>query len=331
MKISYKQAQEVFAQISEKYKCPSQDPDYVMLDSTRDRSLEPTFFYYEEQGSIYYHAFHVAPVPDTPYYDIQTPYGYGGPISTSHDHAFLRKAWKAYKNWVAERKILVEFIRFHPLLENWHYYQGDVFFDRETVWIDLMEGDLHNQYQTRARRKIRKAIKNGLTVHWVTYKEFFEHFPSIYNNLMHSLQAGSFYYFPESYYNAWQQIKNVHFAVCKKQDQVVATIFFYNNNDMMEYHLSASSELGKELAATPLIIHEAALHAKQLGCTKLHLGGGTDNQSDNPLFFFKSGFSNERGRFNIGKTIHLANEYEKLKKTWQKNGSVSNRVLFYRM
>ncbi|MBU8713676.1 MULTISPECIES: GNAT family N-acetyltransferase [Brevibacillus] len=331
MQVEYEKAKAVFNRIESYRKCPSQDPNYVVIDANREKDLVPTFFVYEDGGEIYYHSFHVSPIPNSLYYDVQTPYGYGGPISTTEDPLFLKRAWNAYSDWSREKKIVVEFVRFHPILENWRFYQGEVFYDRDTVWIDLTTENLMNEYQTRAKRKVRKAIKNDLVVQWVTYEEFFNHFPKVYDEVMNSLQADSFYYFSDAYYKAWQTEKNVHFALCKHEEEVVATVFFYHNGSTMEYHLSAATDLGKELAATSLVIHEAALLGKQLGYKQLHLGGGTNSHTDNPLFFFKSGFSNRRGNFKIGKVIHLQAIYDQMKDEWlEKNGEITNRVLFYR-
>lgn len=331
MQVEFEQAKAIFNRIENPLKCPSQAPDYVVIDAKREKGLEPTFFVYEANGEIYYHSFHISSIPDSVYYDVQTPYGYGGPISTTEDPHFLKRAWNAYTEWVHERQIVAEFVRFHPILENWRYYQGEVISDRETVWIDLTNENIFNEYQTRAKRKIRKAIKNELVVHWVTFEEFFTHFPAVYKEVMNNLQADDFYYFPESYFEAWKTVRNAHFALCKQEERIAAAVFFYHNSNMLEYHLSAATDLGKELAATPLIIHEAALLGKQLGYKQLHLGGGTNNQIDNPLFFFKSGFSNQRGNFKIGKIIHQPEIYDKIKADWiRRNGTVSSRILFYR-
>ncbi|MGG4497724.1 GNAT family N-acetyltransferase [Brevibacillus reuszeri] len=331
MQIPYERALQIFNDIEGKDKCPSLHPSYLLIDAKREASLEPIYFLYEEDGQIYYHAFHIASVPNTPFYDIQSPYGYGGPLSSTSDDSFLKRAWNSYRSWCISKKILAEFIRFHPILDNSINYKGEVINDRETVWINLQTENLLTQYQTRARRKIRKAEENGLRIEWCSFEEFYSCFPMLYEELLNELDAEQFYHFPKKYYQEWKTFDKVHFAICKRDTEVLAAAIFYRTEFMMEYHLSASNRHGKELAATSLLLHRAAELGKQLGCKQLHLGGGTDNTPDNTLFFFKSGFSKERGLFKIGKYIHLPDAYEQLKQQWEKeNVTGTRRILFYR-
>lgn len=331
MEIDYKRAMHIFNQIPDENKCMSCHPEYVQIDAQRDKTLQPTYFAYEEKECIYYHAFHVAPVPDTDFFDVQSPYGYGGPISTSTDPVFLERASKAYCQWCKDNRILAEFIRFHPLLQNQQYYHGEVLYDRKTVWIDLSQEELFKGYKSRTRNAIRKALKHGVTVEWCTGEEFFVHFPLLYNSLMRELKTSSFYFFSDEYYNAWKASDLAHYALCKWEGDIVAASIFFGDANIIEYHLSASNDLGRRVSATNLLLHNAAEYFKELGCSYLHLGGGTSAEEENPLFFFKSGFSEKSSLFHIGKTIYFPEIYDQLKKEWlETHGILSNRVLFYR-
>ncbi|MFJ9501230.1 GNAT family N-acetyltransferase [Brevibacillus centrosporus] len=331
MQIPYPSALQYFQEIKSEDKCPSLHPTYLLIDAKREKGLEPTFFVFEEGGQFYYHAFHVSGIPGTAYFDIQSPYGYGGPLSTTKDPIFIERAWQSYLNWCESHSILAEFIRFHPILENDRNYRGQIFPDRSTVWIDLKADNLFANYQTRSRRKIRRAQEKGLYVEWCSFKEFMQHFPLLYEELMKELGADDFYFFPEDYFKAWQGFDAASYALCKHDADVVAGTIFYQSGDIMEYHLSAANEAGKELAATPLVIHKAAEMGKKNGCKQLHLGGGTSSDPENPLFFFKSGFSKERGSYKIGKHIHLPEVYESMKQDWEESHHKSaQRTLFYR-
>jgi hypothetical protein len=70
---------------------------------------------------------------------------------------------------------------------------------------------------------------------------------------------------------------------------------------------------------------------KSRGCRTLYLGGGTDDLPDNPLLFFKSGFSMERAEFKIAKYVHSREGYLLLTKQFSNDYEARpNRVLFYR-
>jgi len=51
-------------------------------------------------------------------YDIQTVYGYSGPLSNTKDPRVLGRLWEPFREWCKEKKVVAEFIRFHPPLEN---------------------------------------------------------------------------------------------------------------------------------------------------------------------------------------------------------------------
>lgn len=325
-------AERVLARIEGRLTCPSHHPAYLRIDAMRESGLSPAFFLYEEGQEAFYHAFLIRAVPGLDLYDIQTPYGYGGAVATTSNSSFLSRAWTSFHAWCRENNILAELVRFHPLLENWRLYPGEVMFNRETVGIDLTGGNLFAQYLTRARRKVRKALRQGLIVEWTDHAEFFRYFPLLYQRLMEEREAQPFYFFPDRYYQAWEGFEQAHYALCRRDGEVVAAALFYRNNEMLEYHLSAATEWGKEWGATSLLIHEAALLAKGLGCRWLHLGGGTDPLPENSLFFFKSGFSASRGKFYLGRTIFLPERYEELRRLWrEQHGTEPNRVLFYRV
>ena len=50
------------------------------------------------------------------FYDIQSPYGYGGPVvnEAGEDKTFLRDAWQYFSDWCDRTGVVGEFCRFHP-------------------------------------------------------------------------------------------------------------------------------------------------------------------------------------------------------------------------
>lgn len=331
MRVSPDVAAAVFHRLPGALQAPSLHPAYVQADTSRASDLAPVFFVYEHGGEFLYHAFHMAAVPGSPYQDIQSPYGYGGPVATSEDPEFLAQAWQNYSDWCCEQRVIAEFVRFHPLLRNWRFFSGDVLHDRETVYVDLKLPDLLSSYGIRARTAVRKATKQGLHLEWWPAEEFNEIFQPLYYATMGSLKASSFYFFPATYFEQLDRWDSVHRAVCLYGNQPVAAAIFLQGSEILEYHLSAANDVGKKLGATNLLLHEAGLFGQKAGLGQLHLGGGTTAESGNSLLFFKSGFSAARASFKIGRRIHDPAVYLELKSQWQKKtGSSGNRVLFYR-
>lgn len=331
MRVGYREALDAFALLPGSIKSPYHHPGFVACDAQRDRSLEPVFFVYKMSGEVFYHAFHLGRVADTTLADIQSPYAYGGPLSSTLDPDFLARAWERYLTWCRDQNLLAEFVRFHPLLDNWRYYRGENRCERETVWIDLQQSDLFSSYSPRVRNVLQKAVKNHLKVEWVTTLSAYRTFSAIYKTSLERLQADQFYFFPDDYFDAIRKFGNSHLALCSKDGSLLAAALFIRESHMMEYHLAAATLEGYKYGASSLLVHQAGVRARELGCSILHLGGGTDNRPENSLFFFKTGFSNQKAAYRIGYFIHRPDVYEKLLGERQdKHGGIENKILFYR-
>lgn len=331
MQVDFSTAGEVFAKLPDHLKSPYFHPSYVLNDALRDSALEPVFFVYSDGGEFFYYAFHLGRVLETTFLDIQSPYAYGGPLASTVDPGFLAQAWQSYLAWCREHNVLAEFIRFHPLRKNWIYFPGEAQYLRETVWMDLQQEELFPSYSTRVRTAIRKAVKNSLRVEWVDPAQCYRAFLDLYTEAMTLLQAEQFYFFSPEYFQKLANWPQSYLAFCLQGEELLAAAFFLQEADLLEYHLAAASPEGKKYCAANLILDQAALLGKKLGCRMLHLGGGTDDGPHNPLLFFKSGFSSRRASFLIGKLIHAPAAYEKLQREWEeKYGKHKEKILFYR-
>ena len=76
------------------------------------------------------------------FYDIQPPYGYGCPVFNYKNKNFLVNARNEFCKWVKKNKILVEFIKFHPLVDPiikdiWCTENDQLIFNRKVVTLNL--------------------------------------------------------------------------------------------------------------------------------------------------------------------------------------------------
>ena len=301
------------------------------IDAARSAEIQPAYWCYQEAGSFWCHGFHLTPLPAVGGFDIQSPYGYGGPVANSDDADFLANAWHAYVNWAQEAGVAAEFIRFHPLGQNSRFYGGSVHEDRQTVWVNLQADELGREYQTRVRTAIRKAQKSEIKFSWARRDEIANRFAAFYRAGMTALSASPFYLFDDAYFDQLARWPASRLSVCSIDDEWLSAGLFLFGDDCVEYHLAASSVTGKRLSASNLLLHEVALSAKVEGYLRLYLGGGTDQQPDNPLYFSQAGFSRNRAPFSVGTFCHDAARYEILKKRWSDcYADKPDRLLFYR-
>ena len=251
------------------------------------------------------------------YFDWNTPYGYGGPLSDvvcltdAQQKAFQKELFALAQ----ERGVVSQFLRFHPLLQNQHICGQAIenVYIKDTIFINLdTDEDLMVQMDPKNRNLIRKAQKSGIVI---THDkgEHIDEFMAIYEKTMDRDNARDFYYFPRSYYEFMLQNmsdETEYFYAYKDDIMVAASIFFYGG-ESMHYHLSANLVEYRTYAPTNLLLYEAANWGREKGMKALHLGGGLGVEDS--LFHFKKQF-NKQGRisFCIGRNIFDPDKYREL-------------------
>ena len=169
------------------------------------------------------------------YFDFETAYGYGGPISNDHSDTFMTAALQAMSEKASSENYVCGFVRFHPLLENWDCFEkstgGLAIMDRKTIAIDLtggIESTWMNEIHTKNRNVIKKGEKNGLE--FIVDEDFayLTEFEELYNSTMDKLEADGFYYFDPGYYDQLKNtIQNRFLGIVKHEGKVVAGVIFF--------------------------------------------------------------------------------------------------------
>ena len=98
-------------------------PDYHDLYKLRYNKSEPNVWIFENCGEIFLYPFNLTEINfhennNDKFFDISSTYGFVGPISTCNDPKFISSAWKEFDIWSKDNGVVVEFIRFNPLLDN---------------------------------------------------------------------------------------------------------------------------------------------------------------------------------------------------------------------
>ncbi len=268
------------------------------------------------------------------YYDIETPYGYGGPLVNNYDKEFNVVFEESFLEFCYKNNIIAEFVRFHPILENKNIFKNniDIIFDRNTIVIDLSRGIervWEEDITSKNRNMIRKGEKNNLQIQITEdYQEFLE----IYNNTMRKVNASSFYFFNEDYYKSIIKIKGISIFTVMLNEEIIATAIFMKYNKHFHYHLAGSKKEYLKLAPNNFLLWEAIKYAYKNECVDFHLGGGTNNSLENSLYKFKKSFSDTSKNFYIGKRVHNQEVYNKLINEWEcKNNKKASLLLQYKV
>ena len=256
------------------------------------------------------------------YFDFETAYGYGGPVSNDHSEVFMAQALESMKTKAIEENYICGFIRFHPVLANWDCFDkvGRLIPDRKTIAIDLtggVEATWMNEIHTKNRNVIKKGDKNGLEFVVDNDFNYLKEFEALYNSTMDKLEVDGFYYFKPKYYEQFQNtIENRFLGIVKHEDKVVAGAIFFYQKPFGHYHLAGSDKTSLKLSPNNFLLWGAAKELINRGIRYFHLGGGTDGSEENSLYQYKRKFSKHEYEFRLGKMIFNQELYDEISADW---------------
>lgn len=258
--------------------------------------------------------------PGQTYFDITTPYGYGGPLImelTGDKDRLVREFSERFSRYCREEGIVCEFIRFHPLLHNAADFkdQYETVYMRKTVVTDLegVTDPLLEQFSKSARKTIRRGLKDGARIEVIEKPDNLDAFMAIYYDTMDRNEAEDFYFFSKEYFDHLCHHLNDHFINVNIYlgEECIASGIYFTYDEIMQIHLSGTKREFLHLSPAYLLRNGAINWANEQGIRYVHHGGGVTNDPEDQLFQFKSRFTrNEPLDFHIGKKIYLPAVYE---------------------
>jgi hypothetical protein len=257
------------------------------------------------------------------YSDIVSPYGYSGPLVNvveNNEHEKGR-VWSEFLDAVhaycLDQKIVSEFVRLHPLLQNHRYYlkvsnglerRGSV------VTMDLSQSDekVWQGFTKENRKKIRRAQVNGLRVEEANTPADVNLFAQLYHHNMQRVQAHDWYLFPEAWLRELHARFSEHLTLffVYEGDRVVAGASLFHMNGLVNNFLSAMAEDCRQFAPNNLLFYEIILWAKRRGYRWYNMGGGY--RINDGVMRFKLNFSQHSEDFHTYQKVHLVEAYEAL-------------------
>ena len=248
--------------------------------------------------------------------DAITPYGYGGPVAVGPEPP-VERFYGLYESWCGSAGVVSTFIRFHPLYANQRQAPGGVHVERlgETIaWPLDPELDLFAGLHPKHRNKVRKARAAGLDVALREGPADLGEFAALYDATMSRLGADEFYFFPPEYWQALAENlgERIVLAEARFSDELAAAALCFATPPWLHYHVSGTSEGGREAGAANLVLFEGACWGQKQGLEQFHLGGGAGGREDT-LFHFKQRFYPEgRREASVGKLVHDPEAYRAL-------------------
>ena len=247
--------------------------------------------------------------------DAITPYGYGGPVAAGPEPP-VERFYELYERWCRSAGVVSTFIRFHPLYANQLQAPAVVHVERlaDTVaWSLDRELDLFAQLHPKHRNKVRKARATGLEVSVQEAPASLAEFAALYDATMSRLGADEFYFFPPEYWTTLEGLRDrIVLAEARFAGELAAAALCFATPPWLHYHVSGTSERGREAAAANLVLFEAACWGQKQGLEQFHLGGGAGGREDTLFHFKQRFFPAGRREAAVGKLVHDAEAYRAL-------------------
>lgn len=271
------------------------------------------------------------------YYDIVTPYGYGGPvILESSDKEKLIDAYREqFAAYCAENRIICEFVRYHPILKNYEVFSAvyENTYSRHTVGTNLQdfEDPVQSEFSKSARREVRKCESAGVTCVIHPHPDNLDTFKALYEETMDRNHADKMYYFPDAYYQ--MLTTDLRDSVLEMQaylqDEIVASEIYFITAGIMHAHLLGSSSALLELGGGAILEAAAARWGKENGYRYIHHGGGRSSAEDDPLYLYKKKFGKHTEfDFYTGKKIWDQAIFDKAVAIRKQEGEITNPDFF---
>lgn len=270
------------------------------------------------------------------WYDIITPYGYGGPLVTEcklgEKEKLISGFEQAFSKYCLEQNIVSEFVRFHPVANNASDFDSmyHPIWDRNTLGTNLRdyEDPVQSEFSKRCRKNIRQAINKGVTYQIKYQPEDLSSFQEVYYATMKRNEASDYYYFDEAYFTDMLRYfgKQLLLIEAIYEKKVIAAGLYFLSNKTIHIHLSGTLQEYLFLSPAYILRYALTIWGKQHGYELIHHGGGRSNKEDDALFMFKQQFAmNTKLDFYIGKKIWNKEVYNEI---CEKN-SISTEISFF--
>lgn len=313
---------------------------YVSMYAAED--CDACCYVYAEGASRFFYPFLVQRLPSrADRVDLSTAYGYGGPLVVSDDAGFAARAHGALRQEAAERGVVAELIKFHPLLGNHAALEGIL--DRVVPVCPVVYADLtiDAQYRwehvyTHANRKnINKARRAQATVDMEGGDAEWAAFRRLYAATMVNNAASDFYHFSDQYFQAIREQLSEHhrLVTVRVAGEIVAAMIVLLGARYAHCHLIGTDRAAVTLGVNNLLHHELIEWAAGQGYERLLIGGGRGNTEDDSLLRFKRNFSDLTATFYVGENVLDASSYREARDAWQQANperTISDRLLSYR-
>jgi len=266
------------------------------------------YFEFRQENEIFYFQYikrdisnELSFLEENKYFDIITPFDYGGFYYTSEE--ILEKALKEFDKKCIKENIISGFFRFNPLLkQNYNLIAKYIAIIQlqDHIVINL-ENDYKSHYSANKRRDITKQRKYDYEL---IENDSIDNFYKVYIESMNRINTNEYFLFDKQILS--NLLNNGKIFSIKFDNTIVNSVFIIEDRFNIYYFLSGGLTDYLKYGFNSLLLDLVADYYSQAK-TKFLLGGGKDG-----LYKFKKRFSNNTTSFHIGKKIFNKEVYDKI-------------------
>lgn len=250
-------------------------------------------------------------LPINTYFDVSTPYGYGGFLVEGNNYKAINEAYDSY---CKDNGFVSEFVRFHLLNGYRRYYNGLCETHTRNVIrsLELPLDDMLMDFEHKVRKSIKKAGRAELEIEIDHNGKRLEDFLEIYYGTMARANAKGDYYYSKEFFNCLNKMKGnyVYFHVLFKNQVISTELVLYGNENCYSF-LGGTNRDYFNLGANNFLKFEIIKWAQEKNLKNFILGGGYG--AEDGIFKYKKSFApNGLYDFYIGKKIFNEQKYKLL-------------------
>lgn len=225
--------------------------DYVDVFSQGLENLICFYYSNEESSSLIIMLVHLNPIQieknKTQFFDVITPYGYTGPISSANTSEFdIIEFWKNVDQWYVVNNVVSEFVRFN-LSNNHLNYSGEVVQTMLNVKGEILDEDIQwKSFDRKVRKNVNKAKRENLESNVYFMSNIDEdkilEFYTIYIETMIRTNALTKFHYSLENFKRFIRFNNGYCAIC--------TVYFENIPIASELVLKSKDSIYSFLGGT---------------------------------------------------------------------------------
>lgn len=266
-------------------------------------------------------------LPSNSWFDLSTPYGYGGFWIEGEGYEAVNLA---YDEYCREQGFVSEFVRFHLFSNYQKYYNGLIeTYTRNVVrTLDLPLNEMLKDFEHKVRKNIKKAENTLLEVEFDTNGARLDDFLEIYYGTMERTEAKNHFFFSREFFENINEVKDhyVYIHILYSKEVISTELVLFGTQNCYSF-LGGTKKEYFELRPNDFLKYQIIKWAKEKGLKRFILGGGYGH--DDGIFKYKKSFApNNVCDFYIGKKIFDEEKYESLIEI-RKKGSFDKVTSFF--